>query len=63
MVNYGTEKLKISFDETKTNPKDLSKKIESLGYSLFIPEEAIKHDNHAHHEGMDMSEEDHSMHL
>ena len=33
-VNYGTEATKISFDETKTTPSELSKKIEPLGYSL-----------------------------
>ena len=33
-VNIGTEKVKISFDETKTNPQQLSKTIEPLGYSL-----------------------------
>jgi Cu2+-exporting ATPase/Cu+-exporting ATPase len=35
-VNYGTETAKISFDESKTNPKDLSEKIEKLGYSLEL---------------------------
>lgn len=33
-VNYGTETAKISYDETKTNPKSLSEKIQPLGYSL-----------------------------
>lgn len=36
-VNSGTENAKISFDESKTNPQELSKKIEPLGYSLIIP--------------------------
>lgn len=35
-VNYGTEAVKISFDESKTNPEALSKKIELLGYSLVL---------------------------
>ena len=36
LVNYATEATQISFDETKTNPEKLSKKIEHLGYSLDI---------------------------
>ena len=36
-VNYATETAKVSFDESKTNPLHLSKKIEPLGYSLNIP--------------------------
>src|SRR3989344_627556 len=36
-VNYGTEKAKVSFDESKTSSHELSKKIEPLGYSLVIP--------------------------
>jgi Cu2+-exporting ATPase/Cu+-exporting ATPase len=36
-VNYGTETAKIDFDQSKTNPHDLSEKIEKLGYSLIIP--------------------------
>lgn len=38
VVNYGTEKIKLTFDESKTNPTDLSKKIEPLGYTLAISE-------------------------
>ncbi|MDP3962505.1 MAG: cation transporter, partial [bacterium] len=52
-VNYGTETAKITFDESKTNPHDLSKKIESLGYSLDISTA----------EEMGMSEEEHAAHL
>ncbi|MFA5888912.1 MAG: heavy metal translocating P-type ATPase [Candidatus Paceibacterota bacterium] len=52
-VNYGTEKTKVSFDETKTNPHHLSKKIEPLGYSLIIPTA----------ESMGMSESEHAKHL
>lgn len=37
-VNYGTETVKISFDESKIDPHHLSEKIEKLGYSLIIPE-------------------------
>ncbi|MBP6974476.1 MAG: heavy-metal-associated domain-containing protein, partial [Candidatus Pacebacteria bacterium] len=32
-VNYGTEKAKVAFDESKTSAQELSKKIEPLGYS------------------------------
>ncbi|PJE50755.1 MAG: copper-translocating P-type ATPase [Candidatus Yanofskybacteria bacterium CG10_big_fil_rev_8_21_14_0_10_36_16] len=53
-VNYGTEKAKIFFDPLKTNPHDLSKHIEPLGYSLEIPSTA---------EEMGMSKSEHSEHL
>lgn len=53
-VNYGTEKAKVSFDPSKTNPSDLSKHIEPLGYSLELPTTA---------EEMGMSEGDHAAHL
>lgn len=36
-VNYGTEKVKINFDDTAITPESLSKLIEPLGYSLVIP--------------------------
>ncbi len=49
-VNYGTEKAKVSFDPSKTNPHDLSKRIEPLGYSLEVPTSA---------EEMGMSESEH----
>lgn len=53
-VNYGTEKAKLSFDPSKTNPHDLSKHIEHLGYSLDIPTSA---------EEMGMSADEHAAHL
>jgi Cu2+-exporting ATPase/Cu+-exporting ATPase len=53
-VNYGTEKAKVSFDPAKTNPHDLSKHIEPLGYSLEVPQTA---------EEMGMSESEHAAHL
>jgi Cu2+-exporting ATPase/Cu+-exporting ATPase len=53
-VNYGTEKAKISFDPAKTNPHNLSKHIEPLGYSLEVPSTA---------EEMGMSESEHAAHL
>lgn len=52
-VNYGTEMAKISFDQSLVDPKDLSKKIEPLGYSLVV-ETA---------ESMGMSEAEHAEHL
>ncbi|MBU1039070.1 cadmium-translocating P-type ATPase [Patescibacteria group bacterium] len=36
-VNYATESVKLSFDELKTNPQNLSEKIVPLGYSLVFP--------------------------
>ncbi len=53
-VNYGTERAKVSFDPSKTNPHDLSKHIEPLGYSLEVPETASE---------MGMSESEHAAHL
>jgi Cu2+-exporting ATPase/Cu+-exporting ATPase len=52
-VNPGTEAAKISYDETTTNPQDLSKKIEPLGYTLVMPSAASMH----------MSADEHSAHL
>ena len=40
-VNIGTEKAKIAFDEAKTNPQQLSKVIEPLGYSFVAPEKEM----------------------
>ena len=57
-ANYGTEKAKITFDGSKTNPYKLSKKIEPLGYSLIISTQA----NHSGQtaEEMGMSAEEHA---
>lgn len=52
-VNYGTEAAKIAFDPAKTNPEQLSKTIEPLGYTLVIPTA----------ESMHMSPSDHAAHL
>src|ERR1035437_5433868 len=60
-VNYGTEAAKIKFDESKTNPEALSKKIEDLGYSLIIPETHNLSAMSAH--DMGMSESEHAEHL
>lgn len=63
-VNYGTEKAKIAFDETKTDIKKLSSKIEPLGYSIV---DQMDHGAHKAHdstaEEMGMSEEEHAAHL
>lgn len=59
-VNYGTEKAKISFDPAKTSPQELSKKIESLGYSLVIPINHQDHNSTAREIGM--SAEEHAAH-
>lgn len=39
-VNIGTEKAKISFDESKTNAEQFSKVIAPLGYTLVVSEAA-----------------------
>ncbi len=52
-VNYATETAKVSFDESKTSPHHLSKKIEPLGYSLSVPTA----------ESMHMSPSEHAAHL
>ena len=52
-VSYGTEGAKLSYDETKTNPLQLSEKIEKFGYSLVLPTA----------ESMNMSESEHAEHL
>ncbi|OGG75717.1 copper-translocating P-type ATPase [Candidatus Kaiserbacteria bacterium RIFCSPLOWO2_01_FULL_54_22] len=59
-VNYGTETAKVSFDEQKTNPHELSKKIAKLGYSLILP--TANHSKMSAAE-MGMSEDEHAAHL
>lgn len=59
-VNYGTETAKVSFDDQKTNPQELSKKIEPLGYSLILP--TTDHSQMSAAE-MGMSPDDHAVHL
>ena len=41
-ANYGNESVKVSFDETKIKPDELSKKIEHLGYSLIFPKKDLQ---------------------
>jgi len=69
-VNYGTEKAKVSFDPSKTNPYDLSKHIEPFGYSLEIAatadistpltagEMGMSADEHAEHLGLNQSKKE-----
>lgn len=61
-VNYGTEKAKVSFDPSKTNPHDLSKHIEPLGYSLDVPmtaqEMGMSESEHAEHLGLNQSKKE-----
>jgi Cu+-exporting ATPase len=60
-VNYGTETAKVSFDESKTNPQDLSQKIEKMGYSLDLPtaeEMGMSADEHAGHLGLNQSKKE-----
>lgn len=62
-VNYGTETVKIDFDESKTNLHSLSKKIEPLGYSLMLPtataeEMGMSADEHAAHLGLRQSKKE-----
>ena len=56
-VNIGTEKAKITFDESKTNAGQLSKVIEPLGYTLVMSETAPSATE------MGMSESEHAAHL
>jgi len=60
-VNYGTEKVKVSFDESKTNPRYLSAQIEKLGYSLELPTKDTSMSLSAGEMGM--SAEEHAGHL
>jgi len=57
-INYGTESAKVSFDEHKVHPSALSKSIEPLGYSLFLPtaeEMKMSPNEHAEHLGLNQS--------
>jgi len=56
-VNPGTETAKISFDEAMTNPEQMSKAIEPLGYSLVAPAAVPTATS------MGMSESEHAAHL
>jgi Cu+-exporting ATPase len=60
-ANYGTESVKVTYDEAKTDPEALSKKIEHLGYSLILPtadEMGMSSSEHAGHLGLDQSKKE-----
>lgn len=60
-ANYGTESVKVTYDETKTNSEALSKKIEHLGYSLILPianDMGMSAGEHASHLGIDQSKKE-----
>lgn len=60
-VNYGTEAAKISFDDVETNPSEMSKHIEPLGYSLVMPaaeSTQVSPDAHAGHLGLSQSKKE-----
>jgi P-type Cu+ transporter len=42
-ANFGTEAVKIHFDDAKINPQELSARIEHLGYSLVLDGEHVSH--------------------
>jgi Cu2+-exporting ATPase/Cu+-exporting ATPase len=73
-VSYGTEKVKLSFDPTKTNPLTLSKTIEPLGYSLVLADDSLHKgdavqkvhtplDEHAAHTSAHQSKEEKLAHI
>lgn len=62
-VNYGTEKAKFTFDQSKTNPQQLSKEIEHLGYSLDLDDEMPHAGGGKSAEEMGMSPDEHMAHL
>ncbi len=65
-VNYGTEKVKLNFDESKISAEKLSEIIEPLGYSLILDEErkpsakemGMSNEEHASHLGLNQSKKD-----
>ncbi len=60
-VNSGTETVKVVFDSSKTTPRDLSKTIEPLGYSLIVPtadEMGMSESEHAEHLGLNQSKKE-----
>jgi len=59
-VNYGTETVKINFDQTKITPENLSQKIEKLGYSFILP---TSDEMNLSVENRNMSANEHAGHL
>lgn len=62
-ANYATETAKISFDETRISPENLSKKIEPLGYSFIMPVQHSEHTMDMSAEQMGMSADEHAAHM
>ncbi len=61
-VNSGTEKAKVSFEETKSDLESFNKKLEPLGYSLVRPVDSHNVKNMSASD-MGMSEDEHKAHL
>ncbi|OGB75242.1 copper-translocating P-type ATPase [candidate division Kazan bacterium RIFCSPHIGHO2_01_FULL_49_10] len=60
-ANYGTEKVRVSFDSIQTNPEAFSKQIEPLGYSLVIQsakDMGMSEDEHTAHTGIHQSKQE-----
>lgn len=60
-ANYGTESVKVTYDELKTHPEALSKKLEPLGYSLILPTAGVmgmSTNEHAGHLGLNQSKKE-----
>jgi len=65
-VNPATESVNISFDEKKTTPDELNRKLKPLGYSFVLPATTPAMDHNSHNmtaEEMGMSASEHSEHL
>src|SRR3989338_4467836 len=60
-VNNGTEKARISFDESKISTESFNKKLEQLGYSLVVPQ--VHNMKNMSAGEMGMSEDEHKAHL
>jgi Cu2+-exporting ATPase/Cu+-exporting ATPase len=60
-VNYATETAKITHDDNKINPSELSKSIEPLGYSLILDSDALDKtsgNEHMSHIGLNTSKKE-----
>jgi Cu+-exporting ATPase len=55
-VNYGNEKVKIEFNPLKTTIQELSKKIETFGYSLDTKNISMNQEEHSNHAMHQMSD-------
>lgn len=47
-ANYGTESVKVDFDEAKITPQKMSEKIKPLGYSLILENQTTVPKDHHH---------------